>query len=286
MTTTTEKPAPEVVDAQGAPAQDPPETTVSDEQWDEIIAVVRGEAQTAVGEAWAAHQPAVYAAMWAVMRDVAWVGKSGQMKGSAGTYAFRGIEDVQAALGQAFRAHGVMLSSTIPFAPSYDVREATKSDGKVTVTTTCRVVVEYRFTSLVDGSSVPMTAAGEGRDVFDKATSKAMTMALKYALTQATLLPTFDPDPDSQQVPGVPDDAPEVPRSPGPQDAGAPPADQPQEEPSPADVLVAIRGAGNLEDLDSIQAWLTDRDALALTEDGQAFSAHLSAARRALGGQG
>ncbi len=298
------RPTPEVVDAAGAPAADPPTPPgIDDDQWEEIIAVVRSEAETAVGEAWAARQPAVYAAMWAVMREVAWVGKSGRMT-QGGTYAFRSIEDVQAALGLAFRTHGVMLSSTIPFPPVYDTREATKADGKVTITTTCRLVVEYRFTSLVDGSTVPITAAGEGRDVFDKSTSKAMTMALKYALTQATLLPTFDPDPDGQQVPGVPDDAPEVPRSPGPPAASPPNSGQPAgyvappaapmakhhtegPEPTPGEVLTAIRGAGTVAELEEIAQWLSDpeRDAMGVEHDGQTFGAHVEAARRALAGR-
>jgi hypothetical protein len=49
----------------------------------------------------------------------------------------------------------------------------------------------------IDGSNVSTTVIGEAMDSGDKATNKAMSIALKYALLQALLIPTEDEkDPD------------------------------------------------------------------------------------------
>jgi hypothetical protein len=57
-------------------------------------------------------------------------------------------------------------------------------------------VVEYRFTGPL-GDSVEVTVAAESFDAGDKATAKAMSVALRTALLQTLLLPTDDPDPDA-----------------------------------------------------------------------------------------
>lgn len=57
------------------------------------------------------------------------------------------------------------------------------------------LAVQYRLTHAATGQSEEIEAAGEGSDFGDKATSKAMTSALKYALRQTFLIETGD-DPD------------------------------------------------------------------------------------------
>ena len=49
----------------------------------------------------------------------------------------------------------------------------------------------------MDGSSVTATVAAEAWDAGDKATPKAMSVAMRTALLQALALPTDEPDPDS-----------------------------------------------------------------------------------------
>jgi hypothetical protein len=55
-----------------------------------------------------------------------------------------------------------------------------------------------------DGSSVTTVITGEAMDSGDKATNKAMSVALKYALLQMFLIPTDDMrDPDATTHPEV-----------------------------------------------------------------------------------
>jgi hypothetical protein len=141
----------------------------------------------------------IHAAIWAVMKSVTFVKKSGQYSGgSSGSYAFRRFDDTAAAIGTAFREHGVFVQvRTVSREISLE-EKAYKNGNGVQLWTTVRVEVEYRFTSLEDGSSLSAFSYGEGKDASDKATAKAMTMALKTALTQAFMIPTDDPDPDSE----------------------------------------------------------------------------------------
>lgn len=243
-----------------------------------------------------ADHPHVFRAMWALMQDVAWVGMDGQMRGSGGNYAYRKVDQVIAALGHHARGHGLALQSRVVTPPTYvEHVKTSRKDGEVkeTVWTTCRgLVMEYRWTSLVDGSTFTTQAVGEGRDSGDKATNKAMTAAYKYALTQGTILPTFDPDPDGEH-PAAEDTRPQErqqqrqngggqrqQQAPPPQDQG-PPAEEEQRHPQ--DVLDAIRQADDHSTLDQISNWLGERGLTDREWDGQSFSAHLEAAHRALG---
>jgi hypothetical protein len=59
-------------------------------------------------------------------------------------------------------------------------------------------VLRIRFNFIAeDGSSAACTVIGEGMDTGDKASNKAMAVALKYALTQMLLLPYDEVDPDA-----------------------------------------------------------------------------------------
>lgn len=62
-----------------------------------------------------------------------------------------------------------------------------------------RVIMAYTFTDEDSGEEITARVAGEGLDVSDKATYKAMTGALKYALLQSFLLATGD-DPEDERA--------------------------------------------------------------------------------------
>lgn len=143
--------------------------------------------------------PAILAAVWAVMKAVRSVGKHGQMNGGGQSYSFRKWDDMSDSLGAAFRDHGVFIQAdTLHREYRIDVVEETKTPQngnpyvKQTRWTTCWIEMQYKLTSLVDGSTLDVKGYGEGRDSSDKATSKAHTMALKYALSEAFLLATKD----------------------------------------------------------------------------------------------
>jgi hypothetical protein len=58
-----------------------------------------------------------------------------------------------------------------------------------------RVLVVWQIVHAPSGTSIEISTIGEGMDVGDKATNKAMTVAYKYALRQTFLIETGD-DPD------------------------------------------------------------------------------------------
>ena len=62
-----------------------------------------------------------------------------------------------------------------------------------------RVIMAYTFTDEDSGEEITARVAGEGLDMGDKASYKAMTGALKYALLQSFLLATGD-DPEEERA--------------------------------------------------------------------------------------
>jgi hypothetical protein len=125
-----------------------------------------------------------------VMTDVQGVAKKD--KNLSQGFNFRGIDAVVNAVGPEFRKHGGFLmprviSKTASILP-------TKSGGSMNA-----VSLEVEFSIYGDeGEPVTGTVFSEANDSGDKATAKAMSVALRTFLLQALLLPTDEPDPDSQ----------------------------------------------------------------------------------------
>lgn len=138
---------------------------------------------------------AILGSIRGIMTDVTGVGKHGQMDPAArmGNYKYQRYDDLKRELGTAFRAHGVFLQSTTRNLTTERLGEGGRLSRVV-------VSVTYRFTSLLDGSELEFDSHGESIDKSDKATGKAMTMALKTALTQAFMLAAEDTeDPDASR---------------------------------------------------------------------------------------
>jgi hypothetical protein len=138
----------------------------------------------------------VHVAWVRVMRDVKSVDKRSQAEitgtkndGSKFTYKFnyRGIDKVLNAVGPALRRHGVTV---IPAA----VETTYGNAGRMRE---CLVKVTYRVIG-PDGSHFEMQGVGEGLDVGERATPKALTTAYRNMLITALTIPTEDPkmDPD------------------------------------------------------------------------------------------
>lgn len=171
------------------------ESAVADTRW--ALAEATQRVRTLVDMMEAAHRPAagppaIYGAMWDAMRDVQGVGKHGKMDPAArmGNYAYRKYDDLKRELGAACRTHGIGLQSDIVAV----VNEQRGNMQRV------QVQIRYRFTSLVDGSEMQFDSLGESQDRSDKATGKAMTMALKSAMDQAFMLAAEDiDDPDASR---------------------------------------------------------------------------------------
>lgn len=129
----------------------------------------------------------VYRKIAEVMAEVEAIGKEGEANHTGGRYKFRGVDQAMDAVGRALRKVGLIFSTRVIDA-QYDVREVSNGN-KVTVWTSARITMSYTFIDPADGSSMTGSMIGEGRDMGDKATSKAEAMALKYFLFQALLIP-------------------------------------------------------------------------------------------------
>lgn len=116
------------------------------------------------------------------MADVEAVGKNRKNKEQG--YAYRGIDDLYNSLHRVFARHRVFITC--------DVIELQRTERATNAGKVLHVVHgTYRVTfHAEDGSAVSVTCAGEAMDTSDKATNKASSAALKYALMQTLLIPT------------------------------------------------------------------------------------------------
>jgi hypothetical protein len=109
-------------------------------------------------------------------------GKTNQQQG----YKFRGIDDLYNALHDLFSKNEVFITSEV--IDSNREERTTKNGGVLLYS-----IVRVKFTLFTtDGSSVSSIIEGEAMDNGDKATNKALSVALKYCLMQMFLIPTED----------------------------------------------------------------------------------------------
>lgn len=103
-------------------------------------------------------------------------------------YRFRGIDAFMNALHPLLPKHGVIVAPRVIERASFE-RDRFRQGQVVGVTRVVELLVEFTFHG-IDGTSLVVVAAGEGADVADKATNKAMAGALKYAIMQTFMVPT------------------------------------------------------------------------------------------------
>lgn len=131
----------------------------------------------------------IYKKMSEVMKDVKAVTKD--QTNSAQGFKFRGIDQFVNALYPALTRHGVFMT---PRAVDFkqEIREVVRSNGKAGVDKHVAIMMEYDFWA-EDGSKVTVgPIPAEGVDSGDKATNKALSAGLKYALIQTFSIPTED----------------------------------------------------------------------------------------------
>lgn len=137
----------------------------------------------------------IYLAIPAIMTKVGHVGKT--RTNQQQHYDFRGIDDVMAALQQVMAAEGVCV---VPFCDEIHNDTFTTAKG----TPMFRVTGRFRFRFYADdGSFIEACTIGEAMDSGDKASNKAMSVALKYALTQTFMIPTTEPKDPENDSPAV-----------------------------------------------------------------------------------
>ena len=130
----------------------------------------------------------IYAKMSEVMANISHVSKD--KTNTQQNFKFRGIDQFINALYPAMVKAGIFVSPKVE-SVSTEMREVPTKTG-VSVEKHVSLLVSYRFVAS-DGSSVTVgPIAAEGIDRGDKATNKALSAALKYALIQTFFVPTED----------------------------------------------------------------------------------------------
>src|SRR5213595_2123964 len=121
-------------------------------------------------------QPTIYQLMALVMRDVRNLGKEGFNDHQK--YKFRGVDGAIGALAQPLRDHGVFMTPEV-------LDSETEVRGKMNA---IRMRVAFHFYGPA-GDKVTAITMGEASDTADKASNKAMSAALKYALIHTFMIP-------------------------------------------------------------------------------------------------
>lgn len=129
--------------------------------------------------------PAVYTAISHVQAALAKEGIAKGRRNQQQGFAFRGIDDVYSAIASLLPAHGLTVIPRM-IARECDAR-ATKSGGTMFYVT---VEAEFDFVATADGSHHTARTFGEASDSGDKATNKAMSAAMKYAVLMTFTVPT------------------------------------------------------------------------------------------------
>ena len=135
--------------------------------------------------------PAIYKAIIGVMAEINAIGKD--RKNQQQGFAYRGIDDVMNEL------HAALTRNKVFVVPEVLNEERstgkTRSGGDLFYT---RLKIRFTFYT-DDGSSVSAVVIGEAMDSGDKASNKALSIGLKYAMLQVFCIPTEDEkDPDAQ----------------------------------------------------------------------------------------
>lgn len=138
----------------------------------------------------------IYPALAAIMVDADCIGKD--RKNTQQGYSFRGIDDVYNALHSIFAKHKVFC---VPRVIDERSEERTTKSGSALIYR----IIRMEFDMMADdGSKVTFgPIIGEGMDSGDKASNKAMSVAQKYLLLQALMIPTEeqkDPENDSHTL--------------------------------------------------------------------------------------
>lgn len=116
------------------------------------------------------------------MQEVTAIGK--ERKNPQQGYNFRGIDDMYNELHGLFAKHRVFFTSRVL---SAEREERVNRSGNNMVYTI--LDIEFSFFA-EDGSHISSVMRGEAMDTGDKASSKAASSALKYALMQMFMIPT------------------------------------------------------------------------------------------------
>ena len=168
----------------------------------------------------------IYGLIGQAMKKIGAIGKDSTAQNYNGKamYKFRGIDAVYNALNPVMAELGLFICPEV-LEQTREERKSTNGGNLI------YSILKVKFTMYApDGSNVSCIVIGEGMDSGDKASNKAMSVALKYACFELFMIPTEDmADPDAEvhevlpmqkataQVTEVPK-VPEPPKAPAPQE--------------------------------------------------------------------
>lgn len=141
--------------------------------------------------------PQIYRLLGKAMAEIGAIGKD-SVNAQQG-FKYRGIDAVYNTLYPVMAKFGLFITPEI-IDHRREERTTTKTyQGQTKTSTLLYSIITVRYTVYApDGSNVQMTVIGEGMDSGDKATNKAMSVAMKYAMFQLFMIPTEAVDPDSE----------------------------------------------------------------------------------------
>lgn len=144
----------------------------------------------------------IYSLIGQAMRKIGAIGKDSvntQQK-----YKFRGIDAVYNALNPVMSELGLFICPEILEHRREERETQNVYNGEVKKTILKYSILTIKYTIYApDGSNVSCVVVGEGMDSGDKASNKAMSVALKYACFQLFMIPTeemIDPDAETHEV--------------------------------------------------------------------------------------
>lgn len=140
--------------------------------------------------------PKIYAAIAGVIADCGAVGKDKVNKQQG--FKYRSVDDVFNALHPALAKNKVVIIPTVVERQCEEVGKT--KNGTAILKVICKVKYDI---CAEDGSRVTSIIYGEGMDMGDKATNKAMAIAYKYLCFQVFCIPTEEmSDPDGESLEG------------------------------------------------------------------------------------
>src|SRR6266849_3013187 len=139
-----------------------------------------------------ANQMTLRQKMGEVRRRIGYIQKRGYNERH--NYNYVAAADIAGTIGDILAELGVVV---IPRLES--ITYEPPAPGRLDSVRVARVIMAYIFTDVNSCEEITARVAGEGLDVGDKASYKAMTGALKYALLQSFLLATGD-DPEDERA--------------------------------------------------------------------------------------
>ena len=136
----------------------------------------------------------IYESITAIMQEIPAIGKD--KKNAQQGFKYRGIDDVMNALQPILAKYKVFV---VPEVLEQNREERVTGKGNTLLYSIMRI--RYSFYA-EDGTSVSAVVIGEGMDSGDKASNKALAIAMKYAFFQVFCIPTEemkDPDADAPE---------------------------------------------------------------------------------------